>query len=347
MSLRDLLDVLLCRHAVVLRILRPRPLSACGDYYAHGEHAHQPLYFPPASYPLFDPHIFLGQSPLSPPALVLPPYDDSRYSDPFPSLSSTYEDYPPQHGQHEPPNESTPLIHSPIPVSAYSTLLAHVEYASQESSTSSPKSPQAETLHESSQDVAHSHPTIIALSPAPEHPPLPPAFDISEDGDLKSRGTVEPYTALHATFPTPSELLNGLMQDKSEASAVSGAHVPVEVLDACQLSDPPSPPSQPAARARNRARIPSTLRPAQPGKPENLRKGYFRSVADNVGFQPTDPDTVTSHDKKRHYLECLEQYILWLHDQIGLAGHAPSRLERIDSYRGLNSPTIRAGYSQA
>jgi hypothetical protein len=54
-----------------------------------------------------------------------------------------------------------------------------------------------------------------------------------------------------------------------------------------------------------------------------------------------DSDTITSHDKKRNYLESLEQYVLWLHEQIHFVGHSPLRLERVDDYRGLCSRSIR------
>lgn len=52
-------------------------------------------------------------------------------------------------------------------------------------------------------------------------------------------------------------------------------------------------------------------------------------------------DTITSHDKKRHYLECLEQYILWLHEQIKLKGLVAQNMQRIESYNGLDSRSIR------
>ncbi|KAI9057972.1 hypothetical protein FKP32DRAFT_1614958 [Trametes sanguinea] len=73
----------------------------------------------------------------------------------------------------------------------------------------------------------------------------------------------------------------------------------------------------------------------------NQRKALFRSISENVGFIITDPDTITTHVKKRHYLECLEEYVQWLHEQIRLAGQQPLTLERIPSYRGLKSRSIR------
>ncbi|KAI0675628.1 hypothetical protein C8Q78DRAFT_1074632 [Trametes maxima] len=73
----------------------------------------------------------------------------------------------------------------------------------------------------------------------------------------------------------------------------------------------------------------------------NQRKAYFRAVSDNVGFDITDPDTITSHDKKRCYLECLEEYVQWLHEQFRLVGQVPPPLERVSTYRGLKSRSIR------
>ncbi|KAF8912733.1 hypothetical protein CPB84DRAFT_1759356 [Gymnopilus junonius] len=76
-------------------------------------------------------------------------------------------------------------------------------------------------------------------------------------------------------------------------------------------------------------------------RPESASKARRRVIAKNVGFIPTDPDTISSHEKKRHYLESLEQYILFLHQQFELIGATPAHLERVSSYRGLTSKSIR------
>lgn len=52
-------------------------------------------------------------------------------------------------------------------------------------------------------------------------------------------------------------------------------------------------------------------------------------------------DTITSHDKKRCYLECLEEYVQWMHEQLRLVGQEPIQVERVSSYRGLKSRSIR------
>jgi hypothetical protein len=74
---------------------------------------------------------------------------------------------------------------------------------------------------------------------------------------------------------------------------------------------------------------------------QRIRK--FLLTADNL-LPPTfffDSDTISSHDKKRYYLECLEQYITYLHEQLRLVGHEPVALERVSTYRGLTSRSIR------
>lgn len=58
-------------------------------------------------------------------------------------------------------------------------------------------------------------------------------------------------------------------------------------------------------------------------------------------FHATYSDTITSHDKKRCYLECLEEYVQWMHDQLRLVGQEPIQVERVSSYRGLKSRSIR------
>lgn len=54
-------------------------------------------------------------------------------------------------------------------------------------------------------------------------------------------------------------------------------------------------------------------------------------------------DTISSHEKKRHYLECVEQYVMYLHQQLQLVGSEPVKLERVSNYRGLSSRSIRVG----
>ncbi|PIL31610.1 hypothetical protein GSI_06312 [Ganoderma sinense ZZ0214-1] len=168
----------------------------------------------------------------------------------------------------------------------------------------------------------------------------PPSYSGSEsDAENLESKSAEPteeenpldiyLDAPQVLFPTPSELLTDL-NTRSEVSARAEAQ-PSEKSPTVSSSGSSS--SSALGKRKREARE----------KPENLnqRKAYFRSVSDNVGFTITDPDTITSHDKKRSYLECLEEYVQWLHEQIRLVGHEPIALERISTYRGLKNSSLR------
>jgi hypothetical protein len=58
-------------------------------------------------------------------------------------------------------------------------------------------------------------------------------------------------------------------------------------------------------------------------------------------------ETLSSHDKKRAYVECMEQYIEFLHQQLRLVGHEPVAMEKVESYSGLSTRSIRVSPSPA
>ncbi|KAI0673491.1 hypothetical protein C8Q78DRAFT_628862 [Trametes maxima] len=162
---------------------------------------------------------------------------------------------------------------------------------------------------------------------------LYPSFDqadASEDRKPHLTGQANPLDiyleAPQVLFPTPSELLSDLNSRERSARG--------DESSAKHESGKSSASRSAAGRTK-----------PEPEEPENLnqRKTYFRSISDNVGFGVTDPDTITSHDKKRCYLECLEEYVQWMHEQIRLVGQEPLPLERVSSYRGLKSRSIRVG----
>ncbi|KAJ3767006.1 hypothetical protein FB446DRAFT_357239 [Lentinula raphanica] len=113
-----------------------------------------------------------------------------------------------------------------------------------------------------------------------------------------------------ATFPTPCELLNELGIGNDSNNGVSPG----------SLSDSSSTPETSGSSATASSSKPNT-------KVSNLR--------------PPEPETITSHEKKRQYLECLEQYVLYLHEQLRLVGAQPVPIERFSTYRGLSSRSIR------
>ncbi|KAG6878383.1 hypothetical protein C0993_007565 [Termitomyces sp. T159_Od127] len=148
-------------------------------------------------------------------------------------------------------------------------------------------------------------------------PSLPPPFcePCKSASGRESSATRRPPT----TFPTPSAMLT-------------------------ELSANPRPPSL-------------MVQTSEP-KNETARKARRRAMAQTIGFEPTDPyvplfvhdslinssssDVISSHEKKRHYLECLEYYVTYLHQQLSLVGCEPVRLERpATSTRGMSSQSIR------
>lgn len=168
---------------------------------------------------------------------------------------------------------------------------------------------------------------IIKMPKIPKIPGLGnahiPTPGESSAGAITTNGTSELHSyprdnlpPAQNTFPTPSELLNELTQREQG--------------------------TLPDARRAKRRKTPL-------------------SDSTSAGYAPTDPyvpyldfesylkthllvdisDTLSSHDKKRHYLDCVEQYIQYLHHQIRLVGVEPVPIERVSSGRGLTSRSIR------
>ncbi|KAI0713809.1 hypothetical protein C8Q76DRAFT_693612 [Earliella scabrosa] len=76
-------------------------------------------------------------------------------------------------------------------------------------------------------------------------------------------------------------------------------------------------------------------------KGPSLRKRYFRSTSVNVGFAVSDPDSISTHEKKRAYLDGLEEYVLWLEDQVRSTGRVPIPMRRISNYPELGTKSTR------
>ncbi|KAF4605255.1 hypothetical protein EYR40_004038 [Pleurotus pulmonarius] len=99
------------------------------------------------------------------------------------------------------------------------------------------------------------------------------------------------------SFPTPSQLLSDIAK---AAPAPLPAHRPQP------LAPPPQrPPQGPTGARKQRNRLAS------------------------LGFQPTDPESISSHDRKRYYLECIESYSLYLQDRVRAAGFTPVPIQRV------------------
>ncbi|PCH33805.1 hypothetical protein WOLCODRAFT_50536, partial [Wolfiporia cocos MD-104 SS10] len=214
-------------------------------------------------------------------------------------------------------------LHAPVPLSGFSSLITPIiPIATAVQPPSAPEQSHAQIQPETTASPSHSDAV----------PPLPlltaPAPVSAEQNPLEYYGS-----APHGFFPTPSELLTELNERQQVTSAVPQCRRNV-------TSTFSSDTHTAATRAPKKSKtLPEN--PLPPKQPETQRKAYFRAVAEGVGFTPTDPDTITSHDKKRSYLECLEEYVQYIHDQIRLACHEPIPLERITTYPGLNSRSVR------
>ncbi|KAK7058909.1 hypothetical protein VNI00_001533 [Paramarasmius palmivorus] len=113
-----------------------------------------------------------------------------------------------------------------------------------------------------------------------------------------------PISVVADTFPTPSELL-------SELNVVNGTGTPESDYSG-----------------------------------DGVQKTFQRHPHDlslSAGFNFALPiqDPISSHEKKRQLLECLEQYVVYLHEQLNLLGAQPAPLERVSTYKGLSSRSVR------
>ncbi|KZT05933.1 uncharacterized protein LAESUDRAFT_206152 [Laetiporus sulphureus 93-53] len=263
-----------------------------------------------------------------------PPYNPAAYSQPVyaPSVPATNYAFPPASQQQMPQTsyaQEVPL-HAPIPVSGYSSLIPPVSPHANDHSTG-PAQPAANPANSAVPTPSSSE---MSVAPSASAPPTTP----SEPSPLEYYGN-----APQTTFPTPSELLTELNARDQGAVAASNRNAGSTPKAASVGASSPTQPENPtASKATKSDKAKGNANGGAPTKPpETQRKLYFRFVAESVGFTPTDPDTITSHDKKRSYLECLEQYVQWLHDQIHLVGNEPASLGRVSTYRGLTSRSIR------
>jgi hypothetical protein len=70
-----------------------------------------------------------------------------------------------------------------------------------------------------------------------------------------------------------------------------------------------------------------------PRRSPTLTNSVIRSISHS--------DTITAHEKKRCYLESLENYVLCLRQQVELLGLTPPKLDRATRHQGLSSRSMR------
>ncbi|KAH9082070.1 hypothetical protein EDB83DRAFT_2310318 [Lactarius deliciosus] len=196
------------------------------------------------------------------------------------------------------------------------------------------------SLYASEQSLYSGHPLLVNGVWNPGHAAAPQLSNtILQQQQQLEYAPQSPSILLHSPIPihrsssensydqgTSPELKYPTMEDEPDLLQVY-ANAPRETFPT---------PSELLNKATSRHKSINT--PAKPGrkpekKVETQRKALQRVLEESIGFSPTDP--------KRYYLECLEQYITYLHDQLRLVGHDPVPLERVSTYRGLTSRSIR------
>ncbi|KAG6850497.1 hypothetical protein H0H93_012498 [Arthromyces matolae] len=139
-----------------------------------------------------------------------------------------------------------------------------------------------------------------------QHQVLSPSLETLQSESYEPMPDTKPSATRppQATFPTPSAMLTELVTSSRPSSLMTQSSAP---------------------------------------KCETVRRARRRVMAQTIGFEPTDPDIISSHEKKRNYLECLEYYVTYLHEQLNLIGCVPARLQRpsVSIRRGMTSQSIR------
>ena len=234
-------------------------------------------YLPLANYPLYDPGAF--EDSTLPPLILHPLHYDLRVTAaPDPHSNEAYIpqlQYPVQ----------PPPIHAPTPIAAYAPLLADQasSYTTLISPYSSPSLPVlAAPPSPPATVVPEAAPRIIRLSPAPETPEVQLAKTPEQAGGRRPRDTLAQYNAPQVLFPTPSELLT----DPDRKQGEPATSPPPDVGGSSSRRSSRREAKESQAKGKGKARASSV---GESSKSENLRKSYFRSVADKVGFESTDP----------------------------------------------------------
>ncbi|KAF5377494.1 hypothetical protein D9615_005345 [Tricholomella constricta] len=208
------------------------------------------------------------------------------------------------------------------------------------------------------QDPSLSRPSPIMIQ-YPELPLHAPAPLPGQSSSLLSSGA----DSYHDQPPSPNQFSFPVEDHPSHSQYESQKSLYHSEYDPPQPSQATFPtPSEMLCELAGRTTLPPSV--MDPGslesKTETVRKARRRAMAENIGFMPTDPcaanpaptpipepplivspsDSISSHEKKRHYLECLEYYVLYLHQQLDLVGTQPATLQR-SLGRGMSSRSIR------
>ncbi|KAF5313955.1 hypothetical protein D9611_006864 [Ephemerocybe angulata] len=240
------------------------------------------------------------------------------YVDPFYDVASSMQPPPPPTVPEM--IQPSPVVHAPIPISNARFTGTSSYYGTHDSGTFQPTSP----LYYDYSEPTHHDNVASGMAQAWDEVPT------------------QPY--LGPTFPTPSQLLIDLGGTDDAAAAIAQQ----EALDLSSMAYRASFSASPevgastddsASVSESAAGTDSAVSSQSSRPTSRISSRSASSVLPDTPQQQSE--TISSHEKKRHYLECLEQYVLYLHNQFSLLGVQPPPLTRVDSYKGLNSRSIR------
>jgi hypothetical protein len=167
--------------------------------------------------------------------------------------------------------------------------------------------------------------------------------------------------------------------DKSGGDILDSSETPLDTITVVGAPSSQSvahtPPQCPQRLPNGAAATSSPYSPTSPKAPKSPTKAggklvYNRKadrakiLARNIGFQPSEPcvlipysraiemflaklhfsfcrDLFSTQDKRRLYMNSLEEYVLYLHQQLRLVGQEPLPIPQLHEYKGLNTRSLR------
>ncbi|KAI0746093.1 hypothetical protein C8Q76DRAFT_688958 [Earliella scabrosa] len=173
-------------------------------------------------------------------------------------------------------------------------------------------------------------------------------FDLQTvfNGDsLVSTASVSSQTSIPSITAPERPVLPSTYVEPQASPTEEGCEVSPIDVDAFNVGLPGTPTLTPGRGTKRKRGTPDS-----DGMTRTGRKRRLQSSSAFVGFPVTDPvfmltqlgsDHIPPHDRKRMYLESLEEYTVWLEDQIRIVGLVPASMERVSTFQELKARTVR------
>ncbi|KAF9650487.1 hypothetical protein BDM02DRAFT_3127646 [Thelephora ganbajun] len=71
------------------------------------------------------------------------------------------------------------------------------------------------------------------------------------------------------------------------------------------------------------------------------RRSKLLEIASVLPFRATDPDEMSSHDKRRSYVGTLEEYVVWLEKEMKFFGNDPIAMKKVAKHKGMTCRSLR------